>query len=489
MRAQIDAWLKLPNGSSFVRGAVSKLVVDTLLKVGRFYYHQEHRDYDTAMFLNRYTKELLRVRSDVFTAWLSNWIGINRLELFYRLAYAAAENASISPATATAIIPEAFWASRPGAIYLSNGNGSMAKIDANGVEAVDNGTDGVLFAYGRTLAPWEPAPPQDIFTKASLFRDLHAEASHARELLRLWLYSLPSNPRSKPPLCLAGQIGSGKTRIAKGFAEFLGLPFIAQKPVDDGESDFWPCCDQGGILTLDNADTRCQWLADAVANAATDGSSNRRKLYTNAETVTLRSRAWLCITTANPTFASDSGLADRLLVVRMARRDDQTTSDSQLTDEILAHRNAGLTYLAGILRIALADTAPTPEHLNQRHPDFASFAVRIGRALGRETEAIAALQAAERDKSAFCLENDSVATALLGHLREAVIFQGTAAQLLPHLCACDPELKDWLTPKRLGKRLSTLWPHLKRNLTEATVTKDGKGYSVYSFRTKTVVLP
>jgi hypothetical protein len=456
LRTQIGALLKHPKRSGSAQDELCALVVQHLVKVGRFYFHREQRDFASGMFFNRHNKELLYVHSDAFENWLSNWIEINRARYNYRLVFKAVENASLSPATATAIIPEAFWASRPGAIYLSNGNGSMAKIDANGVEAVDNGTDGVLFAYGRTLAPWEPAPPQDIFTKASLFRDLHAEASHARELLRLWLYSLPSNPRSKPPLCLAGQIGSGKTRVAKGFAEFLGLPFIAQKPADDGESDFWPCCDQGGILTLDNADTRCQWLADAVANAATDGSSNRRKLYTNAETVTLRSRAWLCITTANPTFASDSGLADRLLVVRMARRDDQTTSDGRLTDEILAHRNSGLTYLAGILRIALADTAPTPEHLNQRHPDFASFAVRIGRALGRETEAIAALQAAENDKSTFCLENDSVATALLGYLREAVIFQGTAAQLLPHLCSCDPELKDWLTPCRLANPTSRI---------------------------------
>jgi hypothetical protein len=89
-------------------------------------------------------------------------------------------------------------------------------------------------------------------------------------------------------------------------------------------------------------------LADAVANASTDGCSQRRKLYTNADTVILRSRAWLCITTANPTFASDAGLADRLLIVRMDRREEET-SDAALTDQIQAGRDAGLSHLAATL--------------------------------------------------------------------------------------------------------------------------------------------
>lgn len=54
----------------------------------------------------------------------------------------------------------------------------------------------------------------------------------------------------------------------------------------------------------------------------------------------------------------------------------------------------------------------TPSGLNLRHPDFAAFAVRVGRALGRETEAISALRYAEADKSAFCVENDDFGLAI-----------------------------------------------------------------------------
>ena len=315
----------------------------------------------------------------------------------------------------------------------------------------------------------------------SLFRCAHTAAGHGPNLLQLWLYSLPTNPRSKPPLCLAGEIGSGKTRLAKGFAELLGVPFVAHKVEESAESDFWPCCDAGGIFVLDNADTRCRWLADALANAATDGCSQCRKLYTNSETVILRARAWLVVTTANPTFASDSGLADRLILCRMGRRDGET-SDAALTDEILAARDGGLSHLAQTLRGALADESAVPSGLNARHPDFAAFAVRIGRALGMEAEAIAALRNAEADKATFCLENDTIGAALIAYLAGAGSFNGTTADLVPHLVKADPDLDGHCSTKRVGKRLIALWPHLEKQLAKASRETDRKGITVFTFK-------
>jgi hypothetical protein len=301
--------------------------------------------------------------------------------------------------------------------------------------------------------------PKDIFETCAIFRNAHSSAAHGRILLQLWICSFATMPRSKPPLGAIGEIGSGKTRTLKGVAEFYGFPFRAAKVEEQLEPNFWPNVNEGGLFVLDNADTRVKWLADSIAAAATDGCSQRRKLYTNSETVTLRANAWIAITSANPTFGNDAGLADRLLLVKMERRGEET-SDAALTDEILANRDAGLSHLAETLRAALADTAPTPAGLNQRHPDFAAFAVRIGRALGREAEAIAALKHAEADKSVFCLENDAIGTALLAYFRTVNSFSGTAAELVPRLIEMDGELAERLTAKRLGKRLAAIWPHI-----------------------------
>jgi hypothetical protein len=148
-----------------------------------------------------------------------------------------------------------------------------------------------------------------------------------------------------------------------------------------------------------------------------------------------------------------------LLVVRLQRRQG-TTSDATLSEEIAANRDAGLSFVAHALADALADSEPTPDSLNQRHPDFAAFAVRIGRALGRELEAVAALSAAEADKSAFCLQNDTVGAALLAAVGPGNPLDGTAAELKPKLVAVEPELEQ-RSAKSIGKRLAALWPHIE----------------------------
>jgi hypothetical protein len=467
----------MPAGTK--RHEIARKVVEGLQRCGRFYYHADLLDFDSAMFFDSHAKRLRRLRSDAFAGWLSEWIAVNRADSIFKYAMAEVETAALSGPQTTGILPESFWASRPGALYLSNGDGRIVKITPQGAAVVDNGADQILFSAGRTLPAWKLTEPRDPFKTCEIFRYVHCAAAHGPDLLRLWLYSLPTNPRSKPPLCLAGVFGSGKTRTARAAAELYGLPFVGHKVEEGAESNFWPCLDQGGLLTLDNADSRCKWLADAVAAAATDGCSEQRKLYTNGETVVLRARAWLALTTANPTFANDAGLADRLLLLRMERREAQT-SDAALTDEILENRDGSLSHIAATLQKALADPQSTPARLNERHPDFAAFAVKIGRALGRETEAIGALRAAEADKSSFCLENDNVASALIAHLNEAGRFTGTAAELAPKLIALDADLEGRLSAKRLGKRLSALWPHLQKNLALAHKETDRKGFTVFT---------
>jgi hypothetical protein len=119
--------------------------------------------------------------------------------------------------------------------------------------------------------------------------------------------------------------------------------------------------------------------------------------------------------------------------------------------------------------------------LNQRHPDFAAFAVKLGRAMSREAETIAALQSAEMDKAAFCLENDSIAAALLAYLATAGTFTGTAAELRQHLIATDSELTDRLSAKRLSKRICALWPHLEK-VTDARKETDRRSVTHFSFK-------
>lgn len=458
---------------------MAAVTIEYLHRRGRFFYHADFRNYETAMFFDGTRKLLLRLAADEFQSWFAGYIGINRIDRPFAFVFSAIQDEALTGKT-TGLLPEAYWAARPGAIYLSNGDGRAMKVTPGGVATVDNGADDVLFAAGRTLKPWRIVEPQDPFITCRLWREMTSAAPHGKDLLRLWIMSLPTNQRCKPPMTLSGGIGAGKTRTATGIFELYGLPPRVTAICETGEPDLWAGLDAGGLCCFDNADSRVRWLPDALAAAATDGTHEKRRLYTNSEIVQLKARAWAIITSANPTFAADAGLADRLLVVRLERRETDT-AESTLADEIAANRDAGLSFIVHALSKALADQAPVPANLNRRHPDFAALVVRLGRAIGRESEAVQALSAAEADKSLFNLQNDDFGAGLLAMLENRETFTGTAPELLDALRAGDPAFTEgYWTPKRIAKRLAKLWPHVQAMFAARQTTGHGGGLT-YAF--------
>ena len=461
--------------------AIAAAVVSELSHAGRLFHHAELRDFETAMFFDSQRKRLERIRSDAFLSWLSEWLAVNRADNLFRHIQAAVETAALSSTTASGIIPSAYWHATPGAVYLSNGDGQLVRLTARGLELCDNGSDGVLFAAGKTLRPWKvEAMPADPFDTCRLFRDARTAATHGKELLRAWLYSVPTSPRCKPPLCLAGEIGSGKTRLAAGIAELYGVPFSAMKVEERSEADFWPTLDAGGLACFDNADSRTRWLADALACAATGGSQRRRRLYTNSELVTMRANAWLVVTTANPTFASDAGLADRLLLVR-THRTDGDTSDSALSDEIAANRDAGLVHIAETIAVALKDRQASSGGLEPATPRLCRLCCQDWPRTQPGNRNICRTSKRRSRQGQLLPRNDGIAAALLAYLRVANTFTGTAAELVPHLVEMDGDLRDKLCPKRLAKRLCALWPHLEK-VTRASKETDRRSVTHFSFK-------
>ena len=460
IRAKLWAIAQIPKLSAPERSQqIAAAVLEWLHGRGQFYFHADHADFASVMFFDNHRKLLLPVQSDSFLAWLSDCLAINRADRTFTFVQSSVETEGLSE-RAMAIEPSTFWAARPGVIYLSSGPGHMARVTAEGVTMVDNGTDGILFPCGATLAPWSLVEPQDPFETCRLFRDMSTSAPHGRDLFMIWTMSLPTNQRTKPPLVISGDVGSGKTRLIRGVFELFGIPERITAVLKDKEDDFWSGANAGGLICPDNADTKVEWFPDALAIASTGGSREKRKLYTDSDNVILKARAWVCVTSANPSFASDAGLADRLLVVRLDRRKGNT-AETTLSDEINQNRDAGLSFIAHSLSRALADQEPVPGGLNSRHPDFAQMGARIGRAVGRGNEALMALRAAEADKGMFSIENDSIGAALLEFVR-AGSFKGTAAELVVALTRVDPTFAGKLSPKTLSKRMSKLWPHLER---------------------------
>jgi hypothetical protein len=442
------------------RKMMAAALIEALHNRGRFFFHSQLRDHKSALFFDSNRKLLMRLSDPSFVSWLALFTGVNRSENDFRFLHAAVEDEALQGKKTAGIVPETLWAARPGAIYISNGDGSMVRIRPGDVRLADNAADNVLFEQGATLPAWKLVEGTDPFG-SRLFHEANFDGKHGLDLLRLWAMSLPANHDCKPPLVIAGEIRSGKTLLVRGLFQLLGIPDRIRQPIEseEGKRDFWIGANAGGLVCLDNADSNIRWLADAIATASTAGGIERKKNYDDTARINLQAKAWIAITSANPTFGNDSGLADRLLVVRMKTR-DKTISESELLAEIKERRDAGLSFIASRLAGALKDDQPVPTDLNKRHPDFAAFAVRIGRSLGRETEAIHALSAAEDDKPRFCLENDSFGQSLITVITQDRPFFGTAAELLERLKESGGLPGDKWTSRGIGKKLSHLWPHI-----------------------------
>jgi hypothetical protein len=453
------------------------MVVKWLHGRGNFYYNNELREFQGVLYFDSKRKTLIQVQSDDFQAWLSDALTINRADTLFKFIMSACETEGLSDRS-NAIELASYWKATDTAFYLSNGPGQIVKITSQGVIQVDNGTDGVLFPYGATLKPWQITETIDPFEACQLFNDMNASVNHARLLFKIWAISLPSNQINKPIMCITGDVGSGKTRVLTGIFELYGLPHSVNKVQKQGEIDFWVSVNRGGMAIFDNVDTKIDWLADTLAAASTGGCLERRKLYTNNEYISLNARSWTSVTSVNPSYASDVGLSDRLIVIRLHRRDG-ITSDGALSNEIQTNRDAGLSWICQTLSKALEQQGAVPEGLNQRHPDFGRLAYRIGQAIGKESETITALQSNELDKSILSLENSPVGAALWELMQSGSgEFNGTAGELLERLKGIDPAIvgnaNRPLSVKGLSKIILSLWPHLVKIFHAQRVEIPGK---------------
>lgn len=425
---------------------------------GRFYFDLADRGHGTAMWFDAREKRLHRVRQDYFRSWLSRATAFSREFRDYKMFVAGVEDEALVGDATLGITPRRFWHREGDAVYISSGEGRMVRVTAGGVDEVDNGTDGVVFEQGFVLSPWSlcgEGEARDPFAACQVFSGISTVDGRGLMLVRLWFMGMFGVDGWKPLLVLSGDVGSGKTRVAAAMFQLLGIPQrVTAIDALGNVKDFWASVDKGGLFCLDNADHHIQWLPDALSVIATGGTFEKKKLYTDTETVTQEARCWAVVTSANPSFAADAGLADRLITV-LLQRVDRDTAESTLTREIEAARDAGLSWICHTMRRALADDLAVPRGMNRRHPDWAGWVWRLGAAAGMAVEAESAIRENEGFKATFALQNDAFGRFLLAGILGP--FKGTAEQLSQHLkAACEGFDPEFWSYAKIGKALKRL---------------------------------
>ena len=459
--------------SARMQGDVAAVVCLLWLRSrGRFFWDENAKSFATSLYFDEVTGVLMRVRSDEFMSFLATVAEINRESSGFKYLMSLIDDAAMSADASQGVVPSNMWDRRGDAVYISTGDAEMYRLMDGRVERVQNGTDGVLFMRGKTLAPWTLAdgPGIDPFAHAKIFTGASWADKTGAMNVRLWVLNLFACHQTKPIMLVTGLAQSGKTRMAKAVKEILGVRQdgrldLSVQQVEDGDKGldaFWATVNDGRLEVFDNLDTKVKWVGDALQNVATDGQTKRRTLYTTSGVSILRAHAHIILTSNNPLFSTEGagGMADRLITVNL-KTNRSESKDTELSQDIAANRDAFLTWIARTVAAALADKTPVDGSINRRHPDYGIFSVRCGRAFGDEAGVVEALGAAEAEKCLLPLRNDPVAREILSVLERADgRMRFTGGQMSDMILARmddgepDEKAKAFYSSRKVGKALS-----------------------------------
>lgn len=425
-----------------------------LMSRGEFFWDTNFNSFDTCMYIDYGADEarLMRISSNEFVAFvcdMARYDDVDEKKGDLKRAMGLIKQVAISPEYSRGVDPSNMWDRRGDVVYVSSGDGEMYRLKAGAVEKVRNGTDGVVFLRGKTLKPWQlvDGTGADPFTEAEIFSGANWDDKFGQMNVRLWVLNLFACHRMKPILLVTGLAQSGKTRLATGIKEMLGIRLpngdidVATQQIEDGDKgqdSFWVTVNDGKVEVFDNFDTKVKWASDALQNASTGGQTKRRTLYKTAELTVLRAKASMILTSNHPTFLTDGGggMADRMIHIPLYSKIREKSKDVELTADIDARRDEYMTWIVRTVSAALADDKPVYNGVNKRHPDYGVFSVRCGRAFGDESGVIEAMGSSEGAKAVLPLRQDVVASGILEVLRtRSWTWEGwTSAQMSVALC-------------------------------------------------------
>ena len=163
------------------------------------------------------------------------------------------------------------------------------------------------------------------------------------------------------------------------------------------------------FVIFDNADTKREWLNDKLASVATGQTIEKRRLYTDNESIKLPTKTYLALTSRTPGFVRDD-VSDRLIGIDLIRVEDYIPEDEVMSD-VINNRNEIMTYVIYELQKILKtfETTKTCKYRTKfRIADFAIYGLRIFDSLGKKEDFENILEKVCEAQKAFAVKEDSL---------------------------------------------------------------------------------
>lgn len=250
----------------------------------------------------------------------------------------------------------AFYDVETNKVYVDSYNGQMYVLDGRTVEVQPHGVDDVYFYGGNSEFPI-PFQYNPEYTQGGLefyvldgpnyttqgHRITRPEIHH---LLKTWVSSFFFIDRmeTKPIVLMHGAAGSGKTALFQNLSiMFTGDSSQAVTAIPTKTEAFDLQVTQSSYLFYDNVEVNKKEMQEKLAQVATGYTVKQRELYTTSDMVTVKSRAFVGITSRTIDRIQDD-VVQRYIIVPVhpftSNKDHQMKPMSKILKDVSDNRDA-----------------------------------------------------------------------------------------------------------------------------------------------------
>jgi hypothetical protein len=274
-------------------------------------------------------------------------------------------------------------------LHLANAEGTVLRIDAQGVHALDASdayshtfkflTKPGMRSLPKPVIPFGLQEVRDVLDELRRFCNLKDDAEWLLFLVTMLSAYRPAGPFVV--VVVVGEQGSAKSTLCKIFRKLVDPSAAPLRSAPREERDLWIAANNGWVVVFDNVSHIKPDLSDAICRLASGGGNSYRTLYENdSETLFQAQRLVLLNTIDDLSLRGD--LIDRGIQLTCQRIDD---ADRKPEPEFWAGFDARSGKFLGSLLFVLSRTLKElPDVILDRSPrmaDFARFGVAVERAL------------------------------------------------------------------------------------------------------------
>jgi hypothetical protein len=382
-------------------------------------------------------REVMELRSDQFTEWLS-------YEAYRRYGITANKNA-LEQAKTTLISQARFdgekhavyirVAEHEGKYYLDLGDDTWraVKIDADGWEIVAQPP--VYFRRPPSMLPM-PTPVRG-GNLNDLARFLNLADSSDQMLMYAWVFDTLRPGGNHPMLVLHGVQGSAKTTTAKILKSLVDPTSQFLRPLPTEEKELAIAAHNCWVMVFDNLSTISLRISNALCRISTGGGFGSRKLYTDAAEMVFDVERPVLMNGIAPEMITQPDLRDRCVRIELPPiPDEKRRPEGEILKAWEQIRPAILGALLDAVSVGLRNAASVKLDRLPRMADFAKWAEACGPILGwGEGEFVNTCIMKRREGDCELVANCPVLIELLNYMKAEKRFEGLVSGLLEKLTA------------------------------------------------------